>query len=278
MFWRLHKAIFKNRIDEARQILVEFGDQVQIVSDSALFESSITDISGQPALALTTIQDARRISGCFAGNTPWLYFNEKDYAVSRWMPSLIQNVPILNWDGIWVPYGMLKNLSRSVVSSISSSDGEVFIKPDKGHKSFAGFTVSNKDFFNEIEETLAPINLYPEVMCFLAPGKVLKKFECRFWIVNRRVVCHSYYSWNEAVIEWMPATDKMKSIAQAVANNVWQPDIAYTADVVETKNGDVFLCEINAASTSGVYTAPLKSLLYSLRNAAHSEFNGELTL
>jgi hypothetical protein len=39
-----------------------------------------------------------------------------------------------------------------------------------------------------------------------------------------------------------------------------------------------FVNEINAASTSGVYSAPIEDLLSALRDVSHLEFSGELTL
>jgi hypothetical protein len=39
-----------------------------------------------------------------------------------------------------------------------------------------------------------------------------------------------------------------------------------------------FVNEINAASTSGVYAVQIEDLLLALRNVAHLEFSGDLTL
>jgi hypothetical protein len=57
-----------------------------------------------------------------------------------------------------------------------------------------------------------------------------------------------------------------------------QPDIAYVVDIVEAIDGQVFVNEINAASTSGVYWAPITDLLFALRLVAYDEFAGELML
>ena len=114
-------------------------------------------------------------------------------------------------------------------------------------------------------------------MCFLARHQQLKQIEWRFWIVNKQVVAWAPYCWEED-IPWSLAPERMLSLAREVSQNPWQPDIAYVVDIVETERADVFVNEINAASTSGVYAVPIEDLLLALRNVAHLEISDELTL
>ena len=187
------------------------------------------------------------------------------------------STPVLNREGIWVPYGMLINLSKELLRSLQSHDRKIFIKPDKGHKSFTGLSFFTERFHEEIREHTGYLNLDPHVMCFLARHQQLKEIEWRFWIVNKQVVAWAPYSW-EGEIPWSLAHERMLSLAREVALNSWQPDLAYVVDIVETKTGSVFVNEINAASTSGVYSVPIEDLLSALRDVAHLEFSGELTL
>jgi hypothetical protein len=64
-------------------------------------------------------------------------------------------------------------------------------------------------------------------------AKQLKDVEWRFWIVNREVVAYSPYSWQNEIC-WALAPNKVLKIAKLVAENPWQPDIAYVVDIVET--------------------------------------------
>ncbi|MDP3330563.1 MAG: ATP-grasp domain-containing protein [Methylococcaceae bacterium] len=278
MFWRLHTAVLGHQLHEAFEFLRDLGDEVQIVTGPVLTIDPVPQIDDQPAVAITTLQDARKQSGYFAGRcTPWLFYNETDYAVSKWMPKLGDDLPILNAGGILVPFGMLYSIPRNLLQAIASPEGKVFIKPDKGHKSFTGICLSVTNFNTELQEALGPLNLDPEVLFYLAMAKQLKDVEWRFWIVNREVVAYSPYSWQNEIC-WALAPNKILKIAKLVAENPWQPDIAYVVDIVETPHGEVFVNEINAASTSGVYWAPIDDLLFSLREVAHAEFAGEVIL
>ena len=278
MFWRLHTAIFGDQLQEAYNYLMSQGDHVQVVTGSSLTVETVPEIQPQAALAITTLQDARSQSGCFRGHcSPWLFYDDVNYSVSSWLPRLDRSISVLNREGIWVPYGMLCNLSKDLLRSLQSYDRKIFIKPDKGHKSFTGFSVFTERFHEEIRENIGYLNLDPHVMCFLARHPQLKEIEWRFWIVNRVVVAYAPYSWEED-IPWTLAPEGIHLLAHKMAKNSWQPDLAYVVDVVETKRGYVFVNEINAASTSGVYSAPITDLLSALRNVAHLEFAGELTL
>lgn len=277
MFWRLHTAVFGQRIVDAFNYLDDLGDQVQIVSGASLTVDPVPLIDAQPALAITTLQDARRQSGHFGGRcTPWLFYNENDYSVTRWMSRLEISIPVLNRGGIFVPYGLLSAVPASVLRSLAM-DGKIFIKPDKGHKSFVGQSFTIQHFHEEIKQGLGNLNLDPDVMCFLAGYRELKEIEWRFWIINREVVAWSPYSWDGEIC-WSMAPNTILNLAKLVAGNDWQPDLAYVVDIIETADGSVFVNEINAASTSGVYWAPIDDLLFSLREVAHAEFAGDVSL
>ena len=168
-------------------------------------------------------------------------------------------------------------MSKELLRSLQSYDRKIFIKPDKGHKSFTGISVFTERFHEEIREHTGYLNLDPHVMCFLARHQQLKEIEWRFWIVNKQVVAWAPYSWEED-IPWSLAPERMLLLAREVSQNPWQPDIAYVVDIVETERADVFVNEINAASTSGVYAVQIEDLLLALRNVAHLEFSGDLTL
>ena len=278
MFWRLHTAIFGDQLQEAYNFLMSLGDRVQVVTGPSLTIETVPAIEPQVALAMTTLQDARSQSGCFPGHcSPWLFYDEANYSVSKWLPGMDASIPVLNKAGVWVPYGMLFNLSKELLRALQSFDRKIFIKPDKGHKSFTGFSVFTERFHEEIHEHTGYHNLDPHVMCFLARHQHIKEIEWRFWIVNRQVVAWAPYSW-EADIPWIIAPERMLSLARQVALNSWQADLAYVVDIIETESGGVFVNEINAASTSGVYSAPVEDLLSALRDIAHLEFSGELPL
>lgn len=274
MHWRLHTAIFGFETAAAATFLRDLGDSVQVVSGT-IRELPPVELLPEcmPALAITTLQDAAK--NHTGPGVPWLYFDAHSYDVSHWMPRIASHIPVLNRSGVFLPFGMLQS-PRPVLLSWIGEEGSVFIRPDSGRKLFTGFVAKvASDGSLSIGDEHQTRLVAPDAMCLVAQAKNLAPIEWRFWIVNHKVVASTPYSW-DAEPEWEPAPESCVAVATAMAANPWQPDLAYVVDVVE-HDGETFLLEINAASTSGVYAAPLEPLLLALRGVAQREHAGEIT-
>jgi len=280
MYWRLHAAIFGGEPEAGRaaDFLRARGDKVQLVLGRHTNLPPVAEMGHkqEPYLAITTLQDAR-LTKKPADAIPWLYWDISRYDVSYWLPRLSNNIPVLNRSGAFWPLGMLQNCGINRNALHLTSGQAVFVKPDKGHKPFTGFiaTVGSSGGL-ELSSEYQLKGISPELMCFVAPQADVDKTEWRFWVVNRKVVACTPYAW-ESDVEWSPAPDNVRRVAELMAVNEWQPDIAYVVDVA-TVNGEAFLLEINAASTSGMYNVDATSVLTALRESAHLEYAGELTL
>jgi len=273
MHWRLHTAIFGYEANAAATFLRGLGDTVQIVSGSTRDLPPVEQVSvPMPALAITTLQDAAK--NHTGPGVPWLFFDARTYDVSVWMPRIASSIPVLNRGSVFLPFGMLQAPCPALLSWVGD-DGDVFVRPDSGRKLFTGFMVKvagdgSLDIGGEHQMRLVA----SDAMCLVAPAKKMDPIEWRFWIVDRKVVASTPYSWDTDPV-WAPAPESCHAVAQAMAGNPWQPDIAYVVDVVE-HSGQSYLLEINAASTSGVYAAPLEPLLLALRDVAQREHAGEI--
>lgn len=166
--------------------------------------------------------------------------------------SRIDNIPLLNSGGILVSFGELTRISSNLLQQITSPDGKIFITHDNSNKSFTGFSLLYKNLHEEIRSHLDQYKIDPEMLCYLAMHQNLKKVEWRFWIVNREIVAATPYSRKGEVV-WVQAPNRFSSVAQRMAQNSWQPAIAYVVDIVETECGSVFIREIKSISTSGIY-------------------------
>lgn len=280
MYWRLHQAIFRDRLYEAVAIAQSFGDTVQAIEGNSLsLPESFRFDRGRPALAMTTLQDARRQNGFYKGLcTPWLFFDEQNYSVSRWLPNIDHSIPVLNRSGIFVPFGELKCLPKALLESLGGELNSVFIKPDKGHKAFTGHSIPVSHWPPEYGKGGIDSSIDHHILCFLSKDRRLEEYEWRFWIVNRTIAAYSPYSWRDHSLPWIKAPENVIAVAEQMASNPWQPDLSYVVDVVVDEEGVAFVNEINAASTSGVYATPLLPLMSSLREICHLEFDGEITL
>lgn len=285
--WRIHEGLIDGREGEMAAVLAGYGDPFQFVRGHYRnLPPPIAPTGRDGGLALTTLQDARALTGEWMA-TPGLYFSQKKYDVSFWLPRIAESIPVLNRRSLFVPAGLVQHIATPFWSlPFPSSSGLLFVRPDSGMKPFAGFVLDAgarrlKQWpcvAAEVQKE-AP-GLAPETLLCISSGRHLCELEWRFWIVDRKVVASSPYSWQRDVTTWVTPPPEAQQIAEAMAGSPWQPDIAYVVDVVQLAEGDMpfYLNEINAASTSGLYCVPFAPLIAALRDAVQREIAGELTV
>jgi ATP-grasp domain, R2K clade family 3 len=275
MFWRLHKAIFDTRIEEAKAIIESFGDTVQIVEGtvSKIAPVSVDKLS-EPSMAITTLQDARQLLTKDYPSTPWLFYHTSKYDVSYWASRFPQDIPWLNRHGVFIPYGNLS--THPIIKNLAGEDNRVFIRPNSGNKVFTGFDIAVDDTFSEeLKKHMLFVRPEEETLCYVTPYKKIRDIEWRFWICEHEVVAYTPYSWGEDP-ELFKAPDSILELAEKVAKSNFNPDYAYVADFVLDSTGNPYLVEINAASTSGIYSVDLNKLLSGLRKTSIREYDMEI--
>lgn len=275
MYWRLHAGLFDDRLPEVLAWLAAHKDVYQVVEGRARDLPPPPPSYDQPGLAMTILQDIRDLPWAAV---PGAYWDRDRFQLSYYLPRLDPAIPYLNETGVFYPAGMLPLLPR--LNPGHYRDTGMFIRPDSGQKPFPGVTIPREAFLSDatsaaaLAEFLATYKISPQALCFVAPARPLDTVEWRCWIVNRQVVASSPYSWTETC-PWAPAPPEVLTVAEQVAAQAWQPDIAYVADIA-TMGGKAYLLEFNAASTAGIYQAPIEPLFTALRSAALQEAAGEL--
>src|SRR5690606_18531743 len=104
----------------------------------------------------------------------------------------------------------------------------IFIRPDSGAKPFTGFDVAYRDVDDELKALKAVTGLTDSMMLYVCPFKEIQA-EFRFFIVNRKVIDGSYYSYEQD--EAVPIPAGAWALAERIAEHPWQIDIAYSCDV-----------------------------------------------
>jgi hypothetical protein len=274
MLWRLHSALLKERLEETRELLLGLGDQVQVVSGRVAELPPPPETNG-PALAMTTVQDARTLR--WPGANPGLFWNRTAYDVSEWLPRVRESgVETLLRDAILLPWGCVRKPSEKLLSHLAGPEGRIFLKPNGGGKEFTGIDVSAEP--GKFAEEIAAIErdakgIADGTVVVLAAAVKFPELEWRTWIRRDGVVAWSAYSWNEDALG-RPETAKLPETVRKAAETLGRsgkgPDAIFVADFIEREN-DAALIEINAASTSGIYSADISELIKALRDAVAEE-------
>lgn len=275
MFWRIHKAIFDNKLQEAKSILEHWGDTVQVVEGNVTTIEPIADNMLQDInFCITTLQDARSLLRNQYSKPLFLFYHPTRYDVSAWSASLPDNIPWLNRHGVFIPYQHLFN--HPILAHLIVDNGRVFIRPNSGNKIFTGFDIAVDNQFNDnLKNQMLFAKPDGDTMCYVAPYKNIEKNEWRFWFCEHKVVACTPYSWSDSPSLVEPP-QQIQSLAEQLASSSFNPDYAYVADFVLDDKGKAYLIEVNAASTSGVYNADLNALLLGLRTTIIRDYNMEI--
>jgi len=177
---------------------------------------------------------------------------------------------LLNQDYIMMPASELLRQKEFVYDKVGI-DGCVFVRPSSGFKEFAGSVVP----LEEMNENALGFGFYhenPELMTVVTTPKVLTK-EWRFVVAKKKVITGSQYRLGKDVEpELVETTCEAALYAQSLVDVVeWEPDPIYTLDICES-NGELFLLELNAFSTSGLYDCDLETVVRVASEMAQEEW------
>lgn len=136
-----------------------------------------------------------------------------------------------------------------------SIDEEVFIRPCKDGKEFAGLITRMDDF---LKWRMRVLNLEEEgyttvtkdTMIMIAPLKKIER-EYRFFVVDGKVITGSQYKIGSRVTTAECTEDSVIKFAQKMVD-IWQPDIAFVIDIAMTPDGFKVI-EINCLNGAGFY-------------------------
>jgi len=258
ILWRIHPAIFDERLNEAISIIDKIGDSYELIPFNAYSYDSVY-IKNLPVVSFTSIRDAIKHPniGC-----PHLYFNSHTFKVSSWMPHADN---LLNPDTFFVPFSMIDKMGHLF-------DKDIFVRPNTGNKAFTACCVSADKPCEQIEN-YNNFHISDDLMCAVTSKKTLPNHEYRFWIVDRQIATYSSYSHNEDTNDHAPG-EAMIDRVNSIIKDGWQPDVAYVIDLVWHDEKPKII-EYNALSTSGIYGCDIEKLFNRVKKVATREYLSE---
>jgi len=203
---------------------------------------------------------------------PLAYYSDERFYLSRYAHKLPSSW-MLNSGGFFLPCASVLDQLPAIERWL---DGQAFfMRPDSGAKVFTGQRIEYVDAKRQIESLARVSSLTPDTMVYLAPDQPVEA-EYRIFIVNRKVISGSFYSFEETS-SGAEIPNNVLSLADDVARHAWQIDIAYSCDIALI-NGHPKVVELNAGSTSGFYDSDSMSIVLAMMDAAWLEYQGELSI
>jgi hypothetical protein len=180
---------------------------------------------------------------------------------------------LFNQDYIMMPFLEIKR-NQDWVFEKYGVDDTIFMRPDSGAKPFTGQTLA-KEMIDKEYKLYAHYAGKPldEIIAVISSAKVIYK-EWRFVVVDKKVIAGSQYKKNGKLDINRDTSDSYKEalvLAQEVANEEWQPEVAYTLDICKS-NGRCYLLEANSFSCSGLYDCDPEPIVREISRVALEEW------
>lgn len=209
--------------------------------------------------------------------TPGAYYNLDAMTCASFTTNISNKSLLLNEKHIFLTFDGLKNQKDTVYGFFGGKQETIFVRPNSTAKIFTGLPIKKSEFESEVSSLEQLSSVVPETMVMVSDTKrILAEF--RFFIVNREVITGTQYKELDNIVSRPHVSMYALKVAEEMAKNKWQPDIAYVCDVAVLDNGDVKIVELNPISSSGLYSCDFPKLVVAMNEAATLEYNGELFL
>lgn len=181
----------------------------------------------------------------------------------------LYNQDLLNSDWIMTTWNEFQNNTEKFRPWFVND--HVFIRPNSGFKTFAGFVhdVNDPLFLSGHMQTTS---VMPETLIVLSKPKKIQG-EFRFVIVNKNVIAGSEYRWDNKLDIRADYPLECFELAQKVAKSGWQLDDVYVCDVAATESGPKIV-ELNSFACAGWYACDQKKIIDAVSKLAYDDSVG----
>ena len=186
-------------------------------------------------------------------------FNQLFY--SRIIPKEL----LLNGNATFGKFGYLKDFPMKE---------EMFVKPSKDLKAFAGIIVpKGKTIYEEVYSHQLSSNFADnpdDEVIMIAPLKEIVK-EYRNFVINGKIVDSSIYKIGPKVTYEVPTDFELEQLRDFldVLKDYYEPHSAYVVDFAKLEDGSLELIEYNCINCAGMYAVDRRKIFNALINAMH---------
>jgi hypothetical protein len=177
---------------------------------------------------------------------------------------------LLNGDYTMTPMLELSRRREELFEKYADN-GNVFIRPNSGLKTFNGYVLN----YDKIDDELKFLGSYAkkdldDIIVVVSSPKEIEA-EWRTVVVGREVVSASQYYKNGEEYYKRGCDEGCLSLSEKISEEIWQPDLAYTLDICKS-GGRYYLLEINSFSCSGLYANDTDIIVNKISFAALKEW------
>jgi hypothetical protein len=182
---------------------------------------------------------------------------------------------LLNADYLMMGLNDVERNKESIFNRFNTSN--IFIRPSNGYKSFTGQCLSFNNFegdLNTLKQSYGGLDL--QQLVILSSDKNIEE-EYRFVVVKDEIISGTLYldknnrDAHRAYYDKPCEDDNALKYAESLIP-LYQPDLAFTMDVVRLSDGDYKLIEINSFNCASMYGGDYNAIVKSINDLSYDEF------
>lgn len=266
--WVIENSNFSEDLMPLTEEIKRQGHKVIFIKYYDFICSQFHESLSGPIIAYGTINLIKEIQRQRLSWCPGYFADFDKYKCSQYYYALGGH--LLNDDYYFLPFCEI-NRRKAALFEMFGED-KLFIRPDSGLKTFNAGPVIGADFSSPNFGNLwFSDKVNPNTLCVIASHKNIDR-EIRFIIADNEIITASQYK-NRGEIGFSTdippeAIEKAKQIILSR----YAPDRIYIMDLAEYQ-GDWYLLELNAFSTSGFYSCDLEKIVSRVSKIAQEEFD-----
>ena len=266
--WLLEKEVFEESEDMIKEIHSQ-GMEAHCISSLDPFSGKLIDNQIESCIIVRgSLNLVRQLQREQPQWIPGGWCNLDNFKCSKYFTYYGEH--LINKDYTMMPLQEVLR-QKDLVLKTFGKDGKIFVRPDSGFKYFTG-KVLNAD---EINLEGFEYGFYYEdlsTMVVISSPKNIQA-EWRFVVAEKEVISGCIYqSQNIGIKEAESYTDAARNYAKKIVLQDWQPEIIYTIDIC-LSDKQLYVLELNAFSTSGLYVCDLKPIVKKASELAIMEWN-----
>lgn len=270
--WLVEKYIFEEYEQKLRDIITQSGSKCIIIDDTDMnfdFDKKIKNrfTDNDCVIFYGSLQLGRSIYSR-TNFIPGIFLTVENYECHKYYG--YYGDKLLNSDYLMLGMNdVLRNKDR--IFSYFNSDS-IFIRPSNGYKTFTGQCLNKDNFekdFNILCKSYGGVDL--DQLVVIARKQEVSE-ESRFIVLDGKVIDGSVYMINGELIKERIVDEKAFALA-VESVDCYQPDKAFTIDIVKLKDGSYKVLEIGSFCCASLYNADLEIIVNAMNKLMINEYN-----
>lgn len=265
--WLIEDDAFPEDIRPTLEALERLGHEYKI------FEYKISDLDDS-FLELFSPEDcvvfygSLQLAKRIRRKAPWIpgvYYDVPKYDCTAYYPAIGEH--LLNENYLMLPFGELVRRKEFLYQTLGQ-DRALFVRPNRGDKTFTGQLVYKEKFEKEVE-LFDFGQVRADDLVVVAEPRLIA-YEWRFVCVNGTIVAGSQYKENDRVAVDSSYPQEAFDFATEMAQK-YQPEPAWVIDVCKSF-GEYSVMEIGCFSCAGLYQCDRDAIIESVSTVALEEW------